>query len=194
MRYGRGVPRLWNETIESHRQAVRDAILDAAWDLVTDRGLASASMSRIAQKAGIGRATLYKYFRDIEAILTAWHERHVAGHLEALATLGSGPEAPEARLQAVLGAYALSMHRRGLHAAELVALLHRDAHVVRAHHQLFDLVRSLLIELADAGRLRDDVAPDELAQFCLHALNAASALPSRDAVERLVRVTISGLW
>ncbi len=187
------MPRLWNETIESHRQSVREAILDAAWTLVTGRGLASVTMSRIAEKAGIGRATLYKYFPDIEAILVAWHERHVAGHLEDLAALGSGPGAPDARLRAVLGTYALSMHRRGQHAAELVALVHRDAHVVRAQHQLLDLVGGLLTELADTGRLRDDVAPDELAKFCLHALNAASALPSHDAVDRLVRVTISGL-
>lgn len=187
------MPRLWNETIEAHRQAVRDAILDATWGMVTGQGLGSATMSRIAKTAGIGRATLYKYFPDIEAILVAWHERHVAGHLEQLAALASAPGAPDQRLEAVLGAYALSMHRRGQHAAELVALLHRDAHVARAQHHLLDLVCGLLVELAAGGGLRDDVAPIELAQFCLHALNAASALPSRDAVDRLAKVTMSGL-
>lgn len=187
------MPRLWNETIESHRKAVREAILDAAWALVVGQGLASATMSRIAQKAGIGRATLYKYFSDIEAILVAWHDRHVAGHLEELAALCNAPGAPEARLEAVLGAYALSMYRRGQHAAELVALLHRDAHVARAQHRLVDMVRGLLAELAEAGRLRGDVSPEELAQYCVHALNAAGALKSREAIDRLVRVTLSGL-
>lgn len=33
------------------------------------------TMSRIAEEIGIGRATLYKYFPDVEAILLAWHER-----------------------------------------------------------------------------------------------------------------------
>lgn len=187
------MPRLWNETIESHRQSVHEAILQAAWELVTGQGLASATMSRIAQRAGIGRATLYKYFPDIEAILVAWHERHVAGHLEELAALSDGQGEPDVRLEAVLGAYALSMHRRGQHAAELVALLHRDAHVARAQRQLIDIIRSLLDELADAGTLRNDVLPEELAQFCVHALNAAGGLKSRDAVDRLVKVTLSGL-
>lgn len=187
------MPRLWNETIEAHREAVRDAVLDAAWGLVTERGLAPATMSRIAEKAGIGRATLYKYFPDVEAILVAWHERHVAGHLEQFAALRSGPGDPDARLEAMLGAYARSMHRRGQHAAELVALLHRDAHVAHARHRLLDLVRGLLAELADAGMLRTDVGPDELAQFCLHALNAASGMRSEDAVDRLVTVTMSAL-
>ncbi len=187
------MPRLWNETIEAHREAVRDAVLNAAWELVTSHGLASATMSRVAEKAGIGRATLYKYFPDVEAILVAWHDRHVAGHLEQLAALRSGPGDPRARLEAVLGVYALSIHRRGQHAAELVALLHRDAHVADAQRRLFDLIRGLLTELADAGGLRRDVAPDELAQFCLHALNAASGLRSGSAVDRLVKVTLSAL-
>src|SRR5262245_15702146 len=79
-----GVPKLWNATIEEHRREVRDAILDATAALVMKHGLASVTMSEIADQAGIGRATLYKYFSDVEAILLAWHERHVAGHLAQL--------------------------------------------------------------------------------------------------------------
>lgn len=52
---------------------------------------------------------------------------------------------------------------------------------------------SLLSEGAETGELRDDVAPDELASYCLHALAAASSLPSKAAVRRLVTVTLTGL-
>ena len=52
------MPRLWNETIEAHRAAVRDAILESTWALVDEHGLRSVTMSQIAEKAGIGRATL----------------------------------------------------------------------------------------------------------------------------------------
>ncbi|HET7480249.1 MAG TPA: helix-turn-helix domain-containing protein, partial [Rubrobacteraceae bacterium] len=76
------MPKLWNETIEAHRRAVHDAILDATAVLVAEHGLLSVTMSRIAEETGIGRATLYKYFPDVEAVLLAWHERHVTGHLE----------------------------------------------------------------------------------------------------------------
>jgi hypothetical protein len=48
-------------------------------------------------------------------------------------------------------------------------------------------------EGAETGDLRDDVAPDELAGYCLHALAAASSLPSKAAVRRLVTVTLAGL-
>jgi AcrR family transcriptional regulator len=36
------------------------------------------TMSKIAEEAGIGRATLYKYFSDLEGILVAWRGEHVA--------------------------------------------------------------------------------------------------------------------
>jgi AcrR family transcriptional regulator len=62
------VPKLWSETIESHRREVRDAIVDTAAALVAEHGLASVTMSQIAGETGIGRAMLYKYFPDVEAI------------------------------------------------------------------------------------------------------------------------------
>ncbi|MGH2358185.1 MAG: TetR/AcrR family transcriptional regulator, partial [Candidatus Limnocylindria bacterium] len=72
------------KTTTSTRE-VRDAIMDSTTALVAEHGLLSVTMSQIAEETGIGRATLYKYFPDVEAILVAWHERQVTGHLEHLA-------------------------------------------------------------------------------------------------------------
>ena len=191
--YTGAVPRLWNETIEAHRREVRDAILDAAWALVAERGPLSVTMSRIAGEAGIGRATLYKYFPDVEAILIAWHERHVAGHLEHLAELRDRAGGAGERLEVVLQAYALISYHRGHQGTELAAVLHRGEHVARAQRRLTDLFRDLLAEAAGAGGVRDDVAPGELAGYCLHALAAAGSLPSEAAVRRLVAVVLDGL-
>ncbi|MDQ4103425.1 MAG: TetR/AcrR family transcriptional regulator, partial [Actinomycetota bacterium] len=95
------MPKLWNETIEAHRHQVREAILDSTWALVTEHGLLSVTMSQIAEKTGIGRATLYKYFPDVEAILQAWHQRHVAGHLDHLTELRDRAGEPGELLEAV---------------------------------------------------------------------------------------------
>jgi hypothetical protein len=51
----------------------------------------------------------------------------------------------------------------------------------------------LLAEGAQTGALRDDIAPGELASYCLHALTAASSVSSQAAVRRLVTVTLAGL-
>src|SRR6266566_8124543 len=106
MLYDYEVPKLWTETIEEHRRAVREATLDTTAALVAEHGLASVTMSRIAEETGIGRATLYKYFPDVEAILVAWHERQINRHLDYLAEVRDRAGAPGGRLQAVLEAYA----------------------------------------------------------------------------------------
>jgi AcrR family transcriptional regulator len=186
------VPKLWNETIDAHRRAVRDAILDTTATLAFEHGPSSVTMSLIASQAGIGRATLYKYFPDVEAILMAWHERQVTSHLAQLADARDQAGDATERLQAVLHAFALIAHERR-HGTELATLLHRGEHLARAQQQLHGLVRDLVAEGAESGDLRDDVAPDELAGYCLHALTAAGNLPSEAAVHRLVTVTLAGL-
>jgi len=194
--YSTRVPRLWTQTIEAHRREVREAILDTTAALVTEHGLLSVTMSQIAERTGIGRATLYKYFPDVEAILHAWHHRQITGHLERLAELRDRAGDPGQRLEAVLQAYALLSHERVSHehpGAELASLLHRDGHVTRAQQHVHGLIKDLLAEAARAGRIRDDIAPGELASYCLHALAAASTLPSDAAVRRLVAVTLAGL-
>jgi AcrR family transcriptional regulator len=188
------MPKLWNETIEAHRREVRDAVLDTTAALVAEHGLRAVTMSQIAEETGIGRATLYKYFSDVEAILLAWHEREIAGHLEHLALLRDGAGDAYERLEAVLQAYALISHEsRGHHDSALVAFLHRDEQVARAQRQLQNLIRDLVAEGADTGALRDDVAPDELATYCLHALGAAGNVSSKAAVRRLVILTLAAL-
>jgi AcrR family transcriptional regulator len=188
------VPKLWTETVDEHRQAVRDAIVHAAGALVAEHGLRSVTMSQIARKAGIGRATLYKYFPDVEAILVVWHQQQIAHHLQELNDARSRGGAVVERLEAVLETYALlSRGARGHHDNELAAFLHRDPQVTAAQQQVRDIVSGLLSEGTATGEIRDDVAAEELAHYCLHALSAAASLPSKAAVARLVSVTLSGL-
>ena len=190
--YHRWVPKLWTETIEEHRRAVHDATLDTTAALVREHGLASVTMSQIAAAAGIGRATLYKYFPDVEAILIAWHDRQITRHLQLLTEARDSAATPAGRLEAVLEAFARIQHQH--HDTDLpVALLHRGEHVAQARLQLRDLISDLFAESAGAGTVRSDIDPGELASYCLHALTAAGGLSSEEAVRRLLAVTMSGL-
>jgi AcrR family transcriptional regulator len=180
------VPKLWDDTIEEHRRAVHHAILDATAGLVAAHGLAAVTMSQVAQATGIGRATLYKYFSDIQSIMTAWHQRQVAAHLDRLA----GVEGPD-RLTAVLQTYARML--RVHHGHPLAAILHHGEHLVPERGALRDFVAGVISDAAAAGEVRTDVPPAELADYALSALAAAGRLPSDAAAGRLVRVTVDGL-
>ena len=183
------MPKLWDETIEAHRRSVRDATLDAAGALIAKRGLRSVTMSEVAERTGIGRATLYKYFADVDSILAAWHERQIRAHLEELAAIRAGPGDACARLASVLEAYALIQYEHPT--GELAALLHRGEHVARARQHLSQFIAELVREAVADGEVRDDIAPAELATYFLHALTASGELTSKAAVERLVALTLA---
>ncbi len=185
------MPRLWNDTIDGHRRAVHEAILDTAAALVRQRGLTAVTMSAIAEGAGIGRATLYKYFTDVDAVLTAWHERQVGQHLDQLVAVSGRAEAAGDRLEAVLETVAMLSHSgRG---GATASFLHDGAHMTRARRRLSGFLQDLLAECAAVGEVRADVPPAELAAYCSAALTAAGALRSKAAVRRLVDVTLAGL-
>jgi AcrR family transcriptional regulator len=188
------MPKLWNETIEEHRRQVSEAVLDTTAALIGRHGLLSVTMSQIAEETGIGRATLYKYFSDVETILFTWHERQVAGHLEYLAEIRNQHSEAGERLKAVLEAFALiSYESQRDHRPDIAVLLHQGEHVGRAENYVRDMVQEMLVEAVAIGSVREDLPPNELADYCFHALTAASTLSSNDAVRRLVAVILDGL-
>jgi len=178
------VPKLWTQTIETHRHNVREAILDTTWSLAAQNGAMSVTMSQIAQEVGIGRATLYKYFPDVETILNARHERHVLGHLAQLDELRRQIGDPGDTLKSVALAYGT---------IELSALVHTPQHVAAAEKRLLTLFKDVLADAIATGEVRDDIKPEELAVYCLHALGAAASLPSEAAIRRLVQVILTAL-
>ncbi|NUT47914.1 MAG: TetR/AcrR family transcriptional regulator, partial [Saccharothrix sp.] len=171
-----------------------DAILETTWTLVNERGPLSVTMTQIAEGVGIGRATLYKYFPDVESILRAHHQRHVDQHLDELTELVGGPGTADDRLHALLSHYARICHYRARHgSADLSALLHQDPDVTDAEERLHELFTQLLDEAAAGGRVRTDIAASELADYCLHALSAAAKAPGESATTRLVELTMRSL-
>src|SRR5262249_23252010 len=148
------------------------AILETTAALVAQHGLRAVTMAQIAEETGIGRATLYKYFPDVESILSARHDRHVSRHLANFAALRDQPGEVGAHLQAVLEACALMVYEesRMHHGVDLAALVHqkqhggvrhelehhRGAHVAKAQAQLTSFLRDMLAEGMRSGHVRDD--------------------------------------
>ncbi len=60
---------------EARRQSAREAIVDAAWDLVHEEGLAALSLRDLAHRAGITTPTVYAYFESKHAIYDAMFGR-----------------------------------------------------------------------------------------------------------------------
>ena len=72
----------WRET---RRRASQDAIIDAAWSLVRDEGLAGLSLRDLARRAGITAPTVYAYFDSKNAIYDAMFGRAATEFFERMA-------------------------------------------------------------------------------------------------------------
>ncbi|MEX0868946.1 MAG: TetR/AcrR family transcriptional regulator [Nitriliruptoraceae bacterium] len=192
------MPKLWSQTIEAHRREVRETVLEATARLAAEHGLLNLTMSQVAQAAGIGRATLYKYFSNVEEVLHAWHARQVDAHLAQLTAIAGRDAPPIERLAAVLGAYTRLQRERTTHAdqphgRQLAGFLHRDDRLGPAGQRLRNLLVALLAAAVEDGQVRSDVATDELAEFCLHAANAAADAETDRAAQRLVTLILDGV-
>jgi hypothetical protein len=121
------------------------------------------------------------YFSDVESIPFSTGARQ---------RVGSARE----RLEAALEAYALTSDEyRQQPVGDLATRRYRGQGNAWARQRLRWTIRDLLAEAVETGDLRDDVAPDELAIYCMHSLRAASNLSSRAAIRRLITIILAGL-
>lgn len=74
------------------KQENRRAILDAAVELIIEKGVRGASMRAIARAAGVGDATIYNYFPTKEALLYGYYSDSLEDAAQALEQVGGVEE------------------------------------------------------------------------------------------------------
>ncbi len=68
-------------------QTKKEKILEAAFLVYRDAGFSTVRMEDIAKKAGVGKGTMYQYFRSKEDLLEATIESCILGYTEYLENL-----------------------------------------------------------------------------------------------------------
>jgi AcrR family transcriptional regulator len=140
------------------RDLTAAAIIDCAATILTERGEA-ASMEEIASAAGIGRATLYRYFPNREELLSAM----AAASVQELAA-----RIREAALEVVPFEEAIARLARGIIAAgsRYTALSGDSAKYTDAYPdfdvEVIEPIRALFRRAVADGSVRGDLPPDVL--------------------------------
>jgi AcrR family transcriptional regulator len=80
-------------TPERRRQLTRDALIEAAAQVFTQRGFHGASLDEIAETAGFTRGAIYKNFGDKEDLFFAVFDRNIEVNLAAFADRLDGGQA-----------------------------------------------------------------------------------------------------
>jgi AcrR family transcriptional regulator len=143
----------FNEERMRTNPARRQAILEAAQELLLRHGLRGTSMEAIARAAGVAKPTLYAYFPDKAAVFSALVEQLVEAWRRAfLAALGGDGDIA-VRVGAALTARhkaAMALLAKSRHAAELYGTEDRLAGPALARLEA-ELGTALERELAGAG-------------------------------------------
>lgn len=168
----------WDAAVEAHRARTRQRILDAALELVAERGVAGVAMSHIAARAGIGRATLYHHFPDLESMLLAHMVQEFEDHHRALdaalAELADPVDRLRAFVEATVAYFASGTHR---HDSAVGASQQLSPAGARVAAELFRGVHArtaqLVREAAAAGALDPSLDPDFTAELLGQLLGGA---------------------
>ena len=86
-------------SLSRHAGATREAILEAAAELLTERGGADFSMQEVADRAGVTHRTLYRYFPGRHILLEAAAARAIPGFLDPSSF--DDPDSVEAWIEAL---------------------------------------------------------------------------------------------
>jgi len=191
----------WAATREAHRLAVREQVLASAVALLRERGAAALTMSALATRAGVSRATLYNHFPDLDHVLVAWMRDELARFQADLDARLLGVEDPLDALGVYLLAqaeYFTSAEQRysmsGLAAGPLGPRV--GAALGELFGWLHGRIRAMLADAEAAGRLRADLDLDLHTELVLglvdgtrRALIAGTLTPHQaaDVVLRLLR-------
>jgi AcrR family transcriptional regulator len=91
---------------EAQKQATRRALLDAARVMVAERGVEGVSVVEVGRRAGVSHSLINAYFDGKAGLITALVIEFNAPQVERSREIADGEGEPEARLRAILLAWA----------------------------------------------------------------------------------------
>jgi AcrR family transcriptional regulator len=88
-----------------HHGDLRSALVDAAIDVIAERGVRGFSLAEVSRRLGVTTAAPYRHFADRDELLATVAVRALSVFAVMLASAADAAEAPAQRLAAMAGAY-----------------------------------------------------------------------------------------
>lgn len=174
-------------------------LMDAALQLVAESGLTDLTLTDVARRAGVSRATTYREFGDKDGLVAALVRREI-GSMIAAAYQVVDMTAPTPELARTATLFALRYLRsheafRYIRGHEPQWLLNAAVTHVDSERNLVETVAALLTPLLSLQRAGDlTVTPEQAAEIIVrtvlsHILVERSALSDDEIAEMVARAT-----
>ena len=156
---------------QEQKQETRQALIEAAVDLVIDKGSKSATMRSIARAAGVGDATIYNYFPTKESIFFAYYQWRMA---EAADKVRAGKGFAEYSFQERLQALFEELLERFLPDREFVQTTYKSVFfampldrglIQPVQEHFFGFVEQALDAAVERGEIEEQIFRDMLVRF-----------------------------
>lgn len=142
----------------------REAILDAALDLFAERGFHGTSVALIAERAGVGAGTIYRYFKDKEVLVNALYQEHKRMMSEAILS-GLQKDLPPRQLYHEVWRRMVRFSRENPKALIFLEFHYHSPYLDEKSRELEDEIRAEFYRFFEDCRLRQitkDVSPEIL--------------------------------
>jgi AcrR family transcriptional regulator len=172
-------------------QRNRERILEVA-KLEFTRSGASASLEKIAKKAGVGPGTLYRHFPTREELLMAVYRSEME-KLAAAERTFADTLPPVGALRAWLLLFVDAVQTKQIIAPVLNTLVGDPKKVFEASYaQIHEAIRALVKRAIKSGDIRKDLDPIDLLRALVGVANVATSPDWQQSARRLVEILILG--
>jgi AcrR family transcriptional regulator len=169
----------------------RAVILEAADAAFTEFGV-GASINRIASRAGVGSATVYRHFPNREALVSAVFELRVLAYADAIEKAQSIGD-PRAAFRATIHAM-VDLQARDRSFREIIGMLDAIPFEHKGFERLGIALLGALTDAKESGVVRADVTNEDIMLFLLATESIAipASAHSAAALDRLVDLALDG--
>jgi AcrR family transcriptional regulator len=170
----------------------RERVLEAA-RTVFSAGGPEASLEAVARTAGVGIGTLYRHFPTREALFESVYRREVQQLAELAERLKGEAEPVEALRQWMRSNIRFVATKKGMSAALALAAYKPSDLYSYSFEQLTRAVGGLLDRAIAAGKIREDISPEDLIRAVVGMCYMHDQPGWQRSVLRLVDVFVDGL-
>jgi len=140
-------------------------IINAAIEVFAKQGLEKGKIADIAKVAGIGKGTVYEYFKSKDEIFKAIEEMFIFQSIDQLKILSTSKKSPTDKLEEILQ-YSINMHTDMGEATLIIAELwaqhsrgqlhgHKESVFADMYNDFFDIVLKVLTDGVKIGEFRE---------------------------------------